>query len=326
MQDADFADLTPSDPNELLFSILVPAFNAERTIGQTISSILAQSCACWECVVVDDGSTDRTAVVAADFACADRRIRVFNQQNMGTALALNHAASQSRGRYFVALGADDLLVPCGLEAHARFILGCPGYDIYSSGAELMMPDGSRCPWEAGPSAGQSLTLGDFIERNRVLSTASISAELFRNLGGYRDTYLEDYDLWLRALALGARHIHDPSLVTSYRVTPSSKNANLDARARGAAEALARLSMDSRLDGSLRRRALRQARYCRATPLRRSLEDRLRHGDYSHIRRDYLDAGPAYRNRLNYVLGLGVLLLSPRVFGRLLGPEQQASNV
>jgi glycosyltransferase involved in cell wall biosynthesis len=92
-----------------LVSILIPAYNAEDWIADTIRSALGQTWAGKEIIVVDDGSSDQTAAVARRFA--SRGVAVVTQANQGAAAARNHALSLSRGDYIQWLDADDILAP-----------------------------------------------------------------------------------------------------------------------------------------------------------------------------------------------------------------------
>jgi len=92
-----------------LVSILIPAYNAERWIADTIRSAVAQTWPRKEIIIVDDGSTDRTLAVARQFE--SESLRVFSQQNQGAAAARNKAFSLSQGDYIQWLDADDLLAP-----------------------------------------------------------------------------------------------------------------------------------------------------------------------------------------------------------------------
>jgi glycosyl transferase family 2 len=104
-----------------LVSILIPAYNAEEWIAETLDSALAQTWHAKEILVVDDGSTDRTRDIARRFT--KRGVRVISQSHQGAAAARNHALSLSGGDYIQWLDADDLLAPDKiakqLEAAAR---------------------------------------------------------------------------------------------------------------------------------------------------------------------------------------------------------------
>jgi len=104
-------------------SILIPAYNAEPWIGETIQSALAQTWPRKEIIVVDDGSRDQTAVVARRFA--SKEVAVISTENHGAAAARNHALRLSQGDYIQWLDADDLLSPDKIE---RQLTGCGGED------------------------------------------------------------------------------------------------------------------------------------------------------------------------------------------------------
>lgn len=89
-------------------SIVVPAFNAARTISQTLKSLQAQTLTAWEAIVVDDGSTDMTYALAKNMSDVDPRILVVRlPRNVGAAIAVNWGMQRISGRYTAALAADD---------------------------------------------------------------------------------------------------------------------------------------------------------------------------------------------------------------------------
>ena len=100
-------------------SIVVPAYNSETTLGETLRSLLAQTFSSFEIVVVDDGSTDGTRAVAAGFA--DPRIQIVSQANRGLAGARNTGIHHARGAYVGFCDADDLWVPEKLERHVAHL-------------------------------------------------------------------------------------------------------------------------------------------------------------------------------------------------------------
>ena len=100
-------------------SILIPAYNSERWIAETIRSALAQTWQRLEVIVVDDGSSDRTAAVAREFT--SEGVRVVNQPNQGASAARNKAFSVSQGDYIQWLDADDLLAPDKIALQMRVV-------------------------------------------------------------------------------------------------------------------------------------------------------------------------------------------------------------
>ena len=103
---------------DTLVSVVIPVYNGERFIGRTLASALAQTYNPVEIIVVDDGSTDRTAILVEAAAARDNRIRLFRTQNSGVAAARNLGILQARGKLISPLDADDLWHP---EKIARLI-------------------------------------------------------------------------------------------------------------------------------------------------------------------------------------------------------------
>jgi glycosyltransferase involved in cell wall biosynthesis len=103
--------------NEPLVSILIPAYNAARWIGETLDSALGQTWPNTEIIVVDDGSRDKTAAVAECYA--SRAVKIVRQENLGAAAARNRAVAESQGHFIQYLDADDLLSPDKIERQMR---------------------------------------------------------------------------------------------------------------------------------------------------------------------------------------------------------------
>ena len=110
-----------------LVSILIPAYNAEEWIAETIQSAVGQTWPHKEIIVVDDGSKDRTAEVARQFA--SKQVLVVSQENQGAAATRNHALRLSQGDYIQYLDADDLLAPDKIEAQIVSLGDCDGSEL-----------------------------------------------------------------------------------------------------------------------------------------------------------------------------------------------------
>ena len=107
--------------SDVLFSFIVPIYNAERYLRQCLFSILNQTTGNWEAVLVDDGSTDSSGSIADEFAALDARFRVVHQNNQGTSGATNTAFSLVRGSYIVNLDNDDYVSSLLLERATKLI-------------------------------------------------------------------------------------------------------------------------------------------------------------------------------------------------------------
>lgn len=126
-----------------LVSILIPAYNAERWLGETIQSALAQTWPHVEVIVVDDGSKDQTLTLARTFA--SKRVRVVSQENAGAATARNTALSLSQGDWIQWLDADDLLAPDKIQRQMQAFREEPNPRVLLSagwGAFMSRPGGA----------------------------------------------------------------------------------------------------------------------------------------------------------------------------------------
>lgn len=267
------------------FSVVVPAYQAASTLGATLDAIMAQAFSDWECVVVDDGSTDDTPRIATAYAQRNPRFRVVHQGNQGTAGAYNAGVSSAAGDFVVICSADDVLLPEHLSRMSAFIDSEGGYDIYSTNGYFWWPGRWRGDYRElfyGPDERQeiqSLELSDVIRSCFYSVGATYKRELHAALGGYRPgVYGEDYDFWLRALASGARHRYLPEPLSLHRVSPSQKSAKLEAVARSDIRLLSDLKRDFSLseadlqavDDAIRERGILIARLDRPWALDRNL--------------------------------------------------------
>src|SRR6266852_191572 len=104
-----------------LVSVIITSYNYGHFIAQALDSVLAQTYSNWECIVVDDGSTDNTREVVERYAEANPRIRYFWQENQRLAAARNTGIAKSSGEYFQFLDADDLIERRKLECQVEVL-------------------------------------------------------------------------------------------------------------------------------------------------------------------------------------------------------------
>jgi glycosyltransferase involved in cell wall biosynthesis len=231
------------------FSVVVPAYEAESTLGETLDAILAQTLTDWECVVVDDGSTDCTLAIATAYAQRDPRFRVFHQRNQGTAGAYNAGVSSAVGDFVVICSADDILLPEHLSRMSAFMDSEDGYDIYSSNGYFWRPGESQTQVyeDAEGLVVHSLELADVIHQCFFSVGATYRRDLYVAVGGYRlGVYGEDYDFWLRAMASGARHRYVPEALALHRISATQKSAQTEKAYRSSILVLSELRRDLRL--------------------------------------------------------------------------------
>lgn len=109
-------------PNLPLVSVIIPAYNAESFIEETLKSVLAQTYPAIEVLVIDDGSQDRTPEIVAGMAERDPRVVLVKQSNAGVAAARNLGIDQSKGEFIAPIDADDIWYPENLEKQVQCML------------------------------------------------------------------------------------------------------------------------------------------------------------------------------------------------------------
>ena len=132
-------------------SIVIPCHNAAAFVGDTVRSVLTQSLAGWELVLVDDGSSDGSADAAADAGGGDPRVRIRRQPNRGVAAARNagFAASSPASRYLLFLDADDLLDPAMLATAVGYLDAHSGVGLLHVGHTCVDAEGRPLPPDRG---------------------------------------------------------------------------------------------------------------------------------------------------------------------------------
>lgn len=210
------------------FSVIVPAYNAEATLAETLDSVVGQACRDWECVVVDDGSVDSTAIVAMRFADSDTRIRVITQGNQGTGGAYNTGVAAASGDMVVICSADDMLLPTHLSSMSSFVAENPRFDIFSCNGFFLHKNGTREIVYRPGERDESMSLVQVIEACFFSVGAAYRRTLFKLVGGYRPgVFGEDYDFWLRCMAAGAKHRYLDQPLVLHRLSDYQKSASAE---------------------------------------------------------------------------------------------------
>lgn len=211
-----------------LVSILIPAYNAEEWIGDTLKSAVAQTWPRKEIIVVDDGSTDHTAEVARRFA--SKEVMVVRKENQGAAAARNHALSISQGDYVQWLDADDLLAPNKVESQLA-VLGKDSSNrlLLSSGWAFFYYRTQSARFTPTP-LWEDLSPAEWLLRkmgqNLHMQTATwlTSRELCQTAGAWNTRLLSDDDgeYFCRVLLASEATRFVPEAKVFYRVTPSNR--------------------------------------------------------------------------------------------------------
>jgi glycosyltransferase involved in cell wall biosynthesis len=201
-------------------TVVMPAYNASQFIDTAISSIRAQTMTDWEMLVVNDGSTDDTALIAERHARQDRRIRVLHQANSGQAAANNLAIPKSRADLIARMDADDLALPERLESLCEVITRDPMLAAVGSRARCIAGDagGGGIYGESGDPRQVSAAMRNGGYCPLLNPTALFRKSAWLAVGGERACFgsVHDVDLWMRIGASMAIRIV-PDILLEYRV-------------------------------------------------------------------------------------------------------------
>ena len=221
--------------SDIAISILMPCYNAERTVAEAIASVLAQTVPVAEIVAVDDGSTDRTYDVLSNLARIHSGvITLVRQTHGGIANARTAALRAARSPWVLPVDADDRLLPEALRLLTEYVLdhphvavvygdyrlmdsgGTPGEVVSISSRRIDPLDGAilaTVMWENVASATSLIRRSDALAADGY---DLFSAEAGREVDGFEDVYL-----WLRLLAQGAHFGYLAQPLYEYRVHPGS---------------------------------------------------------------------------------------------------------
>ena len=207
-----------------LVSIIMAAYNAEKTIELAIESVLNQTYSNFELLVINDCSKDGTAKLVEDFSAKDNRVRLIsNEKNSGVSFTRKHGLEESNGSWIAILDSDDAWTPDKLEKQIE-LQKRTNADLLFTGSAFMDSDGRPIDWYLHAPA--EVTYRQLLKQN-VLSNSSalVRKELYAKHYAVGDGMHEDFAIWLSILKDGkkAYGVDEPLLI--YRIAKSSKSGN-----------------------------------------------------------------------------------------------------
>ncbi|GAB76692.1 Glycosyl transferase family 2 [Austwickia chelonae] len=215
-------------PTSPLISVVIPAYQAEKTLGAAISSVLTQTYPKTQIVVCSDGCTDATEDIARAYG---ERVRLVVQPNSGCGAARNTALRHADGELVALLDADDIWMPHHLEkALAAWRAAGGGRQIVTTNAYFLTSEGiaphRRVIHQAVPPEEQRMRL---LEGPAISIFSVFPRALAEEIGGFDSELrtVEDYDFWLRAVFRGWRIVFQMEPSALYRRTGSSLSADID---------------------------------------------------------------------------------------------------
>lgn len=204
-------------------SVIIPAYNSEKFICESIESVLKQTFKHYEIIIIDDGSNDNTKNKIERFK---ESINYLYQNNLGPSVARNSGLKVARGQYIAFLDADDIWLPNKLELQVEFLDRNPDIGLVSCDALAFNEQNVLI---ASMSKERNLYSGWVFERllrENFLNTDNvlIRKQVFKDVGMFNEVlkFCEDYDLWLR-IANKYRIGYIDKILTKYRIHTSNRS-------------------------------------------------------------------------------------------------------
>ncbi len=206
-------------------SVVIPSYNAMKYLPETVESVLQQTFADFELLIIDDGSSDKTVDWVSQLD--DSRIRLISQPNQGAASARNTGIKYSKGKYIAFLDADDLWRTTKLEKQVRYLEDNPAVGLVHTWTAFIQSDGIPTG-RLMTTHGKGNVWEQMVVYNLVRcgSTAMVRRCCFEDVGYFDQTlkYAEDWDMWIRISAnYSFETIHEPLVLYREHANNKSKN-------------------------------------------------------------------------------------------------------
>lgn len=210
-------------------SVVIPLYNKEAEVERALSSVVEQSLAVGEIIVVNDGSTDSSESVVKEFIKRhpESNIRVINQENRGVSAARNRGISEAKGEYVALLDADDRWLSNYIAEVCRLMEYYPDCDAYSTAFNVVNGNShSRAkvpPMEGYISPANEALMGRY---PIIPSTATLRRSTVQRCGGFPEGMRigEDQWLWVRMMQEGAKFAYSPTSLVRYSRSASNRSA------------------------------------------------------------------------------------------------------
>ncbi len=208
-------------------SILLPCFNAEATLEETLTSLEKQSYPDYEVICLDDGSTDDTQVILEKWSRKDRRFVLVKKDHQGIVGICNTGLSFCQAAIILRMDADDRCHPDRIKLQREYLLQYPDIAVVGSLVEGFPPDqvgegfSLYYDWLNSLINHDDITREIFVESPLANPCAAFRKTWIDKVGGYQDhAWPEDYDLWLRLYLAGARFAKIPEVLLEWREHPN----------------------------------------------------------------------------------------------------------
>ncbi len=207
--------------NTPIISVIVPCYNQSLYIKDCLLSVKKQSYENWECVIVDDGSTDESVAIIEDFIKNEPRFNLIMQQNMGVCIARNNAINKSKGKYILPLDGDDVIGETYLEK---------GVNCFENNTEL---SAVYCKAKLFGNRNENWEFPDYsfkllLQQNILFSSTIFKKSDYNKIQGFDPKMkkgLEDWEFWISLLNSESKVYRLNDVLFFYRIIDNSRNSS-----------------------------------------------------------------------------------------------------
>lgn len=222
----------------MLLSIIIPCYNSEKTIISTLESVENQTLTDWECIIVNDGSTDKSGELIEKFIVNKPKFTLISVENGGVAKARNIALEHSKGKYILPLDSDDLLMCEYTQYGTEYLENNPECSLYYGEAILDTTMNAR--------SAHWVDYKTLLKQSNIHVSGILRKELIQEGWNPEVKVLEDWEFYIRYL-----YHHDNVHVTNswgiiYRLQPSAKNTDIKALRKHCADIM-RMHIDKQVE-------------------------------------------------------------------------------
>ena len=210
-----------------LVSVIIPCFNAALFVEETLECVNSINYSNWECVKVDDGSTDNSVEIIENYCKLHSNFKFIIQKNAGPAAARNNAIKNTSGKYILPLDADDKISKDYIGLAVKVLEASPNVKLVYCEAELFFK--AKGIWRL-----KDFSLKEMLYENKIFCSALYRRSDYNSTSGYDERFRkgrEDWDFWLRLLKSGGEVVKLPDVHFYYRkhkkARTKSANKNIE---------------------------------------------------------------------------------------------------
>lgn len=210
-----------------LVSVILTCYNQEKYLSEALDSVLKQTYPYWECVILNDGSTDGSEEIAKQYVSKDKRFVYVYQKNQGVVAARNNAIKVCKGGYILPLDGDDIISSNYLELAA---------DVLDKNKDVVLVccNVEKFGDESGPLLLPEINIRNILSTGCCVSSSMFRREKYNLVGGYKEVMSdgwEDWEFFISLLETGGKVYKLNQVLFFYRILHKSRDRKLEQKNR-----------------------------------------------------------------------------------------------